>query len=219
MSIEEYFKDWIKVLDKDKLNLIVNKLKTMRNITPPLSLAFKAFQLCDYNDLRIIMISQDPYPQKGVATGILFGNRKDTIDLSPSLKIIRDAVIDLEVPHNSVIFDPTLESWARQGILMLNSALTVEIGKVGSHTMLWRGFISSLIKNISEYNTGIIYVLFGDTAKTFKPYIGKNNIILEEKHPAYYARTGEKMTRQVFNRIDKLMRDKYNESINWFNEF
>lgn len=162
-----------------------------------------------------------PYPQRGVATGILFGNKKEVSEenLSPSLKIVKEAVINFEIPHNSIIFDQTLESWAKQGILMINSALTVEIGKVGSHTMLWRGFISKLIKKLSEYNTGIIYVLFGEQAKTFKPYIGKNNIILEEKHPAYYARIEGRMPSTVFKEITKLTKEKYGEPIVWFTEY
>lgn len=101
---------------------------------------------------------------------------------------------------------------------MINSALTVEIGKVGSHTMLWRGFISKLIKKLSEYNTGIIYVLFGEQAKTFKPYIGKNNIVFEEKHPAYYARTNSRMPSTIFYEINKLLKSKYNCQISWYKE-
>ena len=65
---------------------------------------------------------------------------------------------------------------------MINSALTCEVDKVGSHTMMWRPFITKLLKNLSEWEVGIIYILFGEQAKTLKPYINKNtNIILEEK--------------------------------------
>lgn len=161
-----------------------------------------------------------PYPQKGVATGILFGNDADTIEenWSPSLKIVRDAVIDLHRPHNLITFDPTLESWAKQGILMINSALTVEMNKVGSHTMLWRPFISKLLKNMSEVNTGIIYVLFGGTAKTFKPYIGKFNDVLEVEHPAYFARIGRDMPSDVFYEINRLLKGRYNTTIEWYKE-
>lgn len=220
MTIEEYFGDWIKVIDIAELNKVMSKLKSMSNYTPNINKVFKAFIACSYNDLKVVMLGYDPYPQRDVATGILFGNKKEISDkdLSPSLKIVKEAAVDFEIPHNSIIFDQTLESWAKQGILMINSALTVEIGKVGSHTMLWRGFISKLLRNISEYNTGIIYVLFGEQAKTFKPYIGKNNIILEEKHPAYYARTESRMPSTVFKEITKLTREKYGEPIIWFQE-
>lgn len=218
MTIEEYFGDWMGVIDKGELNKVMSKLKSMNNYTPSIDRIFKAFKVCNYNDLKIVMLGYDPYPQKGIATGLLFGNNKEVKeeDLSPSLKIVKEAAVDFEIPHNSIIFDQTLESWAKQGILMINSALTTEIGKTGSHTMLWRGFISKLIRNISEYNTGIIYVLFGEQAKTFKPYIGKNNIILEEKHPAYYARIEGRMPSTIFKEIIELTKKKYNEPIIWF---
>ena len=221
MTMEEYFGDWMKVIDKQELIKVINKLNQMANYTPSMKNIFRAFELCKYNDLKVLFLGYDPYPQRGVATGILFGNKKEVSEenLSPSLKIVKEAAIDFEIPHNSIIFDQTLESWAKQGILMINSALTVEIGKIGSHTMLWRGFISKLIKKLSEYNTGIIYVLFGEQAKTFKPYIGKNNIILEERHPAYYARTGSKMPSTVFKEVTKLTKEKYGEPITWFMEY
>lgn len=220
MTMEEYFGDWMKVIDKQELIKVINKLNQMVNYTPSMKNIFRAFELCKYNDLKVLFLGYDPYPQRGVATGILFGNKKEVSEenLSPSLKIVKEAAINFEIPHNSIIFDQTLESWAKQGILMINSALTVEIGKVGSHTMLWREFISKLIKKLSEYNTGIIYVLFGEQAKTFKPYIGKNNIILEEKHPAYYARTNSRMPSTIFYEINKLLKSKYNCQISWYKE-
>lgn len=221
MTLEEYFGDWIKVIDKVELNKVIFKLKSMSNYTPNMSNIFKAFELCKYNDMKVIFLGYDPYPQKGVATGILFGNSKETKeeDLSPYLKIVRDAAVDLHVPHNSIIFDQTLESWAKQGIFMINSALTVEINKVGSHTMLWRPFISKLLRNISNINTGIIYVLFGRQAQTFKPYIGKFNHIIEIGHPAYFARTNTKMPSELFRNVSNLVKGIYGVPIEWYQEY
>lgn len=167
------------------------------------------------------MLGQDPFPQKGVATGILFGNNKEVIEenLSPSLQIIKEAVINFEIPHNHITFDNSLESWAKQGILMINSALTVEMNRIESHVMLWRPFIANLLKRLSDNETGIIYVLFGRQAQSFKPYINKNfNTILEENHPAYYARIGTKMPSTLFNKIDELLIGKYGETIEWYQE-
>lgn len=221
MTLEEYFGDWIKVIDKVELNKVIFKLKSMSNYTPNMSNIFKAFELCKYNDMKVIFLGYDPYPQKGVATGILFGNSKETKeeDLSPYLKIVRDAAVDLHVPHNSIIFDQTLESWAKQGIFMINSALTVGINKVGSHTMLWRPFISKLLRNISNINTGIIYVLFGRQAQTFKPYIGKFNHIIEIGHPAYFARTNTKMPSELFRNVSNLVKGIYGVPIEWYQEY
>jgi uracil-DNA glycosylase len=163
-----------------------------------------------------------PYPQKGVATGVLFGNRKevDEDNLSPSLNVVKEAAINFEVPHYCITFDQTLESWARQGILMINSALTVEMNKVGSHTMMWRPFISKLLRNISENNLAGVYVLFGKQAQTFKPYINsKSNFIIEVEHPAYFARNGTKMPHQLFADVSNKVKEIYGVPIDWYQEY
>ena len=225
MTLEEYFGRWMGVIDKRELESVLSKLGPeykRKPICPAQNNVFKAFEVCPYDKLKVVMLGQDPYPQKGVATGILFGNKEGTRDedLSPSLQIVKEAAINFEIPHNCIIFDPTLESWAKQGILMINSALTVEMNKIGSHVMLWRPFIASLLKKLSENKTGIIYVLFGKQAQTFKPYINKQfNIVLEENHPAYFARTGEAMPHTVFEQISKLTKEMYGMPITWYQEY
>ena len=225
MTLEEYFGGWMRVIDKRELESVLSKLGPeykRKPICPAQNSVFKAFEVCPYDKLKVVMLSQDPYPQKGVATGILFGNKEGTRDkdLSPSLQIVKEAAINFEIPHNCIIFDPTLESWAKQGILMINSALTVEMNKIGSHVMLWRPFIASLLKKLSENDTGIIYVLFGKQAQTFKPYINKQfNTVLEENHPAYFARTGKAMPHTVFEQISKLTKEMYGMPITWYQEY
>ncbi len=222
MTFNEYLGKWSEVINKRVLDIILSKLELeykTKLICPMQGDVFKAFKLCSYDGLKVVMVGQDPYPQKGVATGILFGNKKETRNenLSPSLQVIRKTIIDLENSDNCITFDPTLENWAKQGILMLNSALTVEMNKVGSHTMLWRPFISDLLQKLSNSRTGIIYVLFGRQAQTFKPYINKQfNTVLEEKHPAYFARTGEKMPDTIFKEVNELIRNKYKIPIIWY---
>lgn len=224
MTLEEYFGRWMRVIDKKSLEEALNKLGPeyqRKPICPVQNKVFRAFELCPYDELKVVMLGQDPYPQKGVATGILFGNDKEVAEenLSPSLKIVKEACINYEVPHNSIIFDQTLESWAKQGILMINSALTVEMNKVGSHVMLWRPFISKLLKNLSDNNTAIVYVLFGRQAQTFKPYIGKFNHIIEVEHPAYFARTNTKMPSELFRNINNLVKGINKMPIEWYQEY
>ena len=225
MTVEEYFGDWMKVIDRTELNNVMTKVGQeyrRKPICPAQPDVFKAFRLCSLKNLKIIMLLQDPYPQKGVATGLALANNSKTLDseLSSSLKVIKEAVINFEIPHYCITFDPTLESWAKQGILMLNSALTVEMNKVGSHVMIWRPFIIALLKHLSEYETGIIYVLFGRQAQTFKPYINKQfNDILEIEHPAYYARLNKRMPSELFVNISNLCKDKYGVPIKWYEEY
>lgn len=224
MTSEQYFGEWLKVIDKKELGLVLSKLNAeyrTKLICPAQCNVFKAFKLCSYNNLKAVFVGQDPFPQKDVATGILFGNREETSnkDLSPSLQIIKDSVANLDIPNNCAIFDPSLENWAEQGILMLNSALTVEMNKIGSHVMLWRPFISNLLKRLSANKKDIIYVLFGKQAQTFKPYINKHsNTILEEQHPAYYAKTGIKMSSNVFMQVSEFTKEKYGVPITWYKE-
>lgn len=223
MTIEEYFGDWMKVLDKQETMKVMGWLRTVNSnfLCPSIRNVFRAFELCSYRDCKAIFIGQDPYPQRGVATGILFGNSRSTPEdkLSPSLNIVKEAAINYEIPHYGVVFDQTLESWARQGILMINSALTCEVNKVGSHIMIWRPFIAKLLKNLSGYNTGMIYVLFGKQAQTFKPYISnKFNYIIEVEHPAYFARTNTKMPKNVFIEINKIIKGITKVPFEWYTE-
>lgn len=223
MTIDEYFGDWMKVLDRKETVKIMNWLKTTdySTLCPSIKNVFKAFKLCSYNECKVIFIGQDPFPQKGVAQGILFGNSSDTPEdkLSPSLKVVKESVINFDIPHNLITFDPTLESWAKQGILMLNSALTTEVGKVGIHTLKWRPFIDSFLKNMSEKNPGIIYVFFGSQAKSLNTYINNNNNYkLFIEHPAYYARLNKRMPSDIWYTVQKLVYNIYGTLIKWYKE-
>ena len=222
MTIDEYFGDWMKVLDRNETMKIMGWLRTVNKETlcPNIKDVFKAFKLCPYNKCRVIFVGQDPYPQRGVAQGVLFGNSSDTPEnkLSPSLQIIKESVINFEIPHNFITFDPTLESWAKQGILMINSALTTEVGKIGVHMMKWRPFMIAFLKQMSMINPGIIYVLFGSQAQILEPYINKNNYVLKIEHPAYFARTNKKMPYHIWKDINKIFYDLYGEKIEWFKE-
>ena len=223
MTLDEYFGDWMKVLDRKETVKIMNWLKTTDSSTlcPSIKNVFKAFKLCSYNECKVIFIGQDPFPQKGVAQGILFGNSSNTPEdkLSPSLKVVKESVINFDIPHNLITFDPTLESWAKQGILMLNSALTTEVGKVGIHTLKWRPFIGSFLKNMSKKNPGIIYVFFGSQAKSLNTYINNNNNYkLFIEHPAYYARLNKRMPSDIWYTVQKLVYNIYGTSIEWYKE-
>ena len=225
MTLDEYFGDWMKVIDRTEFNNVMAKVGQeykRKPLCPAQPDVFRAFELCPLNDLKVVMLGQAPYPQKGVATGVLFGNRKevDEDNLSPSLNVVKEAAINFEVPHYCITFDNSLESWSKQGILMINSALTVEMNRIGSHVMLWRPFIAKLLKNLSEYNTAIVYVLFGRQAQTFKPYINDRfNHIIEIEHPAYFARSGTKMPHQLFVDISNKVKEIYGVPIKWYEEY
>lgn len=223
MTIDEYFGDWMKVIDRAELTRVSIWLSKQNPaiLCPSPTNVFKAFTLCSLKDCKVIFIGQDPYPQKGIATGILFGNSKDTPEdkISPSLDVIKEASIDYSISHEGLEFDNTLESWAKQGILMINSALTCKINEVGSHALNWRQFIIKLLKNLSIRESGIIYVLFGRQAQSFKQYINDScNDIIEIGHPSYFARTKTKMP-NIFTIINKLLKRKYGTEITWYKDY
>lgn len=221
MTLEEYFGDWLKVLDKQELFKVTKQINTLyktHQCEPTYNNIFKVFNVTPYNELCVIFLGQDPYFQKDVASGIAFANKKDVVKLSPSLQALKEAVIDFEVPHNLITFDPSLEEWSKQGILLLNSALTVEVNKPNSHTIIWRDFIKSLLINLSAINPGLIYVLWGNNAKSFKSYINRNNIVFKMSHPAYYARTNTKIPHSFFVELSNTVHHHFAKRINWFRE-
>lgn len=222
MTIDEYFGDWMKVLDRNETMKIMGWLRNINQSTlcPNIKDVFKAFKLCPYNSCRVIFVGQDPYPQRGVAQGILFSNSSNTSEneLSPSLQIIKESVINFEIPHNLIIFDQTLESWAKQGILMLNSALTTEVNKIGIHMIKWRPFMIAFLKQMSLVNYGTIYVLFGSKAQVLEPYISKNNYVFKIKHPSYFARLNKRMPSDIWCKINDLMYNLYGERLEWYKE-
>lgn len=227
MTIEEYFGEWSKVIDLKEAERILKKLVTYPIICPNLKDIFKAFHLCPYNSLRVVILGQDPYnnlnsvSKEPVATGIAFANKPDTPinNLSPSLTVLRESVIDFSIPHKTINFDCSLEKWETQGVLMLNSALSCELGKAGSHTLLWRPFIKSLLSKLSSNLTGIVYVLMGTDAQSFEPYINTRfNHVIRIRHPSWYARTRTNMPSDIWNQINSILIGQNGYGIEWFQE-
>lgn len=159
MTANEYFGDWIDVIDKEELRKVVTWVNKVNSADLCPKNIFRAFRACSFKDCKVVFLGQDP--QRGVATGILFGNSEDTSEeyLSPSLKVVKEAAINYEIPHNLIEFDNTLESWAEQGILMINTALTCEVGRVGAHFDIWKPFVSKLIHNMSYKDGGMFYLV------------------------------------------------------------
>lgn len=221
MTPQEYFGDWFKYIDVKSMNVALSYITKEGAYYPKASDVFRAFTLCNVIDTSVVFLGQDPYPQKDRATGILFGNPPDIpeLDLSSSLRVIKDSIIDYEIPHNIVSFDNTLESWAKQGILMLNSSLTVKPDTPMSHSLYWRPFIAHFLQSFSSCNGGMLYVLFGKQAQSFKQYISKStSTVIEVEHPAYIARNKKKFPKEVFDKVKDHMLKTVGYNIKWFNE-
>lgn len=224
MTIQEYFGDWYKVINLTDANALLKRLVASRQtICPNIKDIFKAFALCPLHSLRVVIIGQDPYPDikncVPTATGIAFANSPSTppSHFSPSLEVLMESVIDFSLPHGSVIFDPSLEKWESQGVLMLNSALSCIVGKVGSHALLWRPFIKSLLTNLSLHTNGIVYVLMGSEAQSFESCINdKHNHILKTRHPSWYARNNQVMPSDLWTNINSILIGQNGYGIEWY---
>jgi uracil-DNA glycosylase len=222
MTKEEYFGDWSGVIDLREADRIIKKLSVSSlEICPQLKDVFKAFKLCSLHNLRVIVLGQDPYPQKDVATGIAFANKASTPEdsLSPSLEVLRESVIDYTIPHRTITFDPSLEKWEEQGVLLLNTALSCEVGRVGSHTLLWMPFISGFLTRLQKCSSGIVYVLMGSQAQSFESYIDHSvNYVIKCRHPSYYARTKTRIPSDIWKQVNQILISQNGYGIEWYQE-
>lgn len=175
-----------------------------KRFTPPLKYVFKAFEKCKLDNLKVVIIGQDPYPHMGVADGLAFSCSL-TGKPQPSLKNVFQA-IDETVYKDGREHNPDLERWAEQGVLLLNTALTCQIDKVGSHYDIWQDFISYVIDMLSLTNSGIIFVLLGAKAQELESLIGNNHYILKASHPASAAYSGGKWEcNDIFNKANDII--------------
>jgi len=235
MTIQEYFGPWQQVINLQEADSLIQRLCMLAHrdnliICPQIKDIFKAFHLCPLSSLRVVIIGQDPYPTLSgcgtttsipVATGIAFANRPSTpsSSFSPSLSVLSDSVIDFTVPHGIINFDPSLEKWEEQGVLLLNSALSCIAGQPGSHSLLWRPFISSLLTSLSRHTVGIVYVLMGSQAQSFRHCINEqSNHVLCTKHPAWYARNHSRMPSSIWHDINSILIGLNGYGIQWYSE-
>lgn len=165
--------------------------RKIKNIYPEGKDVFRAFDLCPYEETKIVILGQDPYPQPGVADGLAFSSRQK--EWPKSLEVIfKEIYNDLNIQyfHDQTIaeFFPTsdLSGWAKMGILLLNVVLTVEEGKPGSHRdMGWELITEAAIKALQQKDKQIIYLLWGKNAQKYKEFItNRKQLYLEAPHPA-----------------------------------
>ena len=215
VSMEEYFGDWYPIINTTILNATLERLSKESNYCPTPDKVFQAFVECKFKDLKVVFVGMDPYSQRGIATGLAFANSEETkpSNYSPSLKVLIDAVNKYydDIPLGG--FDCTLKLWCRQGVLLLNSALTVKENETGSHILLWRPFIISLLQNIVKIKPNTIFVLFGTQAKSLHKYIG-NSPVIEVVHPAFCVRNKSSLP-NFFKEVDDIMIKQGSKLIYW----
>lgn len=197
---------FIQSSDFDKiLERLLSERDEGKRFTPPLKYAFRAFEECPEKDLKIVMIGQDPYPHLGVADGIAFSCSL-TGKSQPSLKNMFGAIEETVHQGFPTHQDPDLTRWANQGVLCLNTALTTQVDKIGTHYDIWKDFIMYVIDMLSLTNSGLIFMLLGKQAQELESVIGSHHHILTASHPASAAYTGGKWDcNDIFNKANELL--------------
>lgn len=158
-------------------------------IYPPPSDVFRAFALCPFDDVRVVIVGQDPYHGAGQANGLSFAV-KDGVTIPPSLKnMFKEIETDLGV---ATLHSGDLSRWASQGVLLLNAVLTVRANSPASHKEKgWEEFTDAVIRTLNSKKQNVVYLLWGKYAQQKGTFINRSsNLVLESAHPSPFSATG-----------------------------
>ena len=172
---------------------------------------FRAFDLCELNKVKVVIIGQDPYHTPGVPNGLAFSVNKNQ-KLPPSLiNIFRELESDLGVKN----YIGDLSAWSRQGVLLLNTCLSVCAGLPASHSNIgWENFTNAAIEEIQK-KKNIIFLLWGKHAQQKKAFIQEDNFILEAAHPSPLSANNGFFGCNHFSKTNDLLTSLGSDPIDW----
>ena len=202
---EEYFK---KIID------FINQAYKEREIFPPKSRILRALSLTDYDDVRVVILGQDPYHGVGEANGLAFAV-SDGVKLPPSLRnIYKELYNDLGIEPASV---GNLECWAKEGVLLLNAVLTVEKDKPASHKFLgWENFTDAIIKSLNDKDTPVVFILWGNFARSKKSLItNPKHYVIESTHPSPFSANYGFFGSKPFSKTNSFLKKNHLKEIDW----
>ena len=208
---ESWHEHLIPYLCNEESNELFNKItldKKTNNVYPKTINVFNVFEM-PLTDIKVVILGQDPYYTKDVATGYAFGV-KENANIAPSL---RNIIKEVHRTEGKGEFDKTLKSWTDQGVFLLNTALTVREGEPNSHTKIWKPFINFVFSVLNYNRSNIIFLLWGGKAKAYSSLINENHITLESPHPSPLA-TGF-IGNDHFNKTNKILIKNGKEPIKW----
>ena len=205
---EEYEKDYfLKIKD------VVRKEYNSKKIFPPADRVFYAFRETSYKDTKVVILGQDPYHGDGEANGLCFSVNRG-IKMPPSLKnIYKELYNDLGIVRE----DTDLSDWAKSGVLLLNSVLTVEKDKPASHKFVgWEEFTDNVIKKLNEKEEPVVFILWGNFAKGKIKYItNPKHLIISSSHPSPFSVNQGFLGSKPFSRTNEFLSKNGMEEIKW----
>ncbi len=183
-------------------------------VFPPGKEIFKAFDSCDFEQVKVVIIGQDPYHGPGQANGLCFSVR-DGVRIPPSLvNIFKEIHADLNKPMPA---SGDLERWAKQGVLLLNATLTVRASTPGSHQNKgWETFTDAVIKTISDQKENLVFLLWGAYAQKKGEMIDRNkHLVLMSAHPSPFSADRGFFGCKHFSKANAYLKSKGLSEINW----
>lgn len=206
---DEFEKDYfIKIMS------FLDKEYKEKTIFPPKNEIFKALELSDFYDTKVVILGQDPYYNVGQAEGLSF-SVKSGVKLPPSLKNIYKELkedMGIEISNNG-----SLVPWARQGVLLLNASLTVEEKKPNSHSKIgWQILTDKIIKVLNERKEPLVFILWGNFARSKKALItNPKHLIIESAHPSPLSARRGFFGSKPFSRTNSFLEEHNIKEINW----
>jgi uracil-DNA glycosylase len=187
-----------------------------KRFTPTLKQMFRAFEECPVNELKVVIIGQDPYPTLGVADGIAF-SCSNTSEAQPSLQYMLNEINRTVYKGHPGSLDVDLTRWANQGVLLINTALTTTVGKIGQHYSIWKPFLAYLFDYLTWNETGLVYIYMGKEAKIWSDAVNDNNYKFFVSHPASaaYNKQGKWDSDNVFIKVNEVVERQFNAKIIW----
>ena len=183
-------------------------------VFPPMNDIFNALRYTDYDDVKVVIIGQDPYHEYGQAHGLSF-SVPNGVDIPPSLRnIYKELESDLGInPRKS----GNLEDWARGGVLLLNDVLTVREGAAGSHDNIgWQNLTDRIVTLLNERKKPMVFMLWGNYAKRRLPLItNEQPLVLTSVHPSPLSATRGFFGCKHFSKANKFLKDHNIEPVDW----
>lgn len=198
--------------EKDYFKNIKNILQNKDSYYPKYEDVYNAFKLTKYNDIKVVIIGQDPYHEENQAHGLAFSvlNNKAPKSLQ---NIFKELYSDLNIKRTNT----NLSDWAKQGVFLINSTLTVKKHEANSHKNIgWQTFTDNVIKEIEKNDNIIVYILLGTFAQSKKTLISnKNHYIIETSHPSFFSCNKGFFGSKIFSRCNKILTNNNIDPIIW----